>query len=86
MTSVDGGADGSSGRHIVVVGPTGAGKTTVGRLLAEQLGVRFVDNDEQLRRQSGPPPPTTSYATAAPGCTAPSSTCSASPSGRRRRR
>ena len=52
MTSVEGGGDGS-GSHIVVVGLMGAGKTTVGRLLAERLGVRFVDNDEQLRAAVG---------------------------------
>jgi shikimate kinase len=55
MVSGEGGDDGddSSGRHIVVVGLMGAGKTTVGRLLAQQLGMRFVDNDEQLRAAVG---------------------------------
>jgi len=30
---------------VVLMGPTGAGKTTVGRLLAEHLGWEFVDGD-----------------------------------------
>ena len=36
----------SSPRIIVVMGPAGAGKTTVGRALAESLGWRFVEADE----------------------------------------
>jgi shikimate kinase len=31
----------------------GAGKTTVGRALADLLGWRYLDNDEQLRRVTG---------------------------------
>jgi gluconokinase len=31
---------------VIVMGVTGAGKTTVGRLLAEQLGWRFADADD----------------------------------------
>jgi len=33
------------GRAIVLMGVTGAGKTTVGRLLAERLGARFLEGD-----------------------------------------
>lgn len=39
--------------HIVVVGLMGSGKTTLGKALAERLGRRFVDSDEQLRRTDG---------------------------------
>ncbi|RKT86592.1 shikimate kinase [Saccharopolyspora antimicrobica] len=37
----------------VVVGPPGAGKTTIGRLLAQQLEVDFRDTDEDVVRTSG---------------------------------
>jgi shikimate kinase len=40
--------------NIFLVGLMGAGKTTVGRLLAKRLGRRFIDTDheiEALRRQ-----------------------------------
>lgn len=32
--------------QVIVMGVTGVGKTTVGRLIAEQLGARFVDADD----------------------------------------
>jgi shikimate kinase len=37
----------------VLTGFMGSGKTTVGRLLAEQLGWRFVDLDEEVERREG---------------------------------
>lgn len=40
-------------RTIVLVGFMAAGKTTVGRLLAQRLGWRFVDLDEQIESQTG---------------------------------
>jgi shikimate kinase len=35
-------------RHVVLVGSMGAGKTTIGRLVAPALGRPFVDNDQVL--------------------------------------
>lgn len=37
--------------HIMLVGLPGAGKTTVGRLVAEQLGTGFVDTDNMIVRK-----------------------------------
>lgn len=39
----------------VLVGPPGAGKTTVGRLLAERLGVVFRDVDHDIEASTGKP-------------------------------
>ena len=39
--------------HILVTGPMGAGKTTVGRLLSTALGVPFHDSDGTLERRAG---------------------------------
>ncbi len=39
--------------RVVLVGPMGAGKTTVGRLLAERWGVPFVDTDDVVERAEG---------------------------------
>lgn len=41
------------GRPIVLVGMMGAGKTTVGRRLATQLGRHFVDSDEEVEKAAG---------------------------------
>jgi shikimate kinase len=37
---------------ISLVGPTGAGKTTIGRALARRLGLSFVDSDLELERRT----------------------------------
>ena len=39
--------------RIALVGMMGAGKTTVGRLLARRLKRRFVDSDEEIERRCG---------------------------------
>ncbi len=39
----------------VLVGTMGAGKTTVGRLLADALGVAFLDSDHAVEAQAGKP-------------------------------
>jgi shikimate kinase len=39
----------------VLVGTMGAGKTTVGRLLADALGVGFLDSDQAVEVQAGKP-------------------------------
>jgi shikimate kinase len=38
---------------LVIVGPPGAGKTTVGRVLARRLGVEFVDADARIEQRAG---------------------------------
>lgn len=40
-------------RSIVLVGLMGAGKTTVGRRLAQRLGLPFVDADTEIERAAG---------------------------------
>lgn len=36
-----------------MIGMMGAGKTTVGRLLARQTGKEFIDSDEEIQRRTG---------------------------------
>mgnify|MGYP001363490517 CR=1 FL=1 len=47
----------STGPAVVLVGPPGAGKTTVGALLAERLGVTLRDTDADVERVAGKPIP-----------------------------
>ncbi len=44
-------------RHLILVGLPGAGKTTVGRLVAEDLGWPFVDVDALIEERVGSSPP-----------------------------
>ena len=39
--------------NIFLVGMMGAGKTTVGKLLAQQLGKIFIDSDEEIQQRTG---------------------------------
>ena len=40
-------------KSLLLVGISGAGKSTVGRLLAEELGVAFVDLDDRVEQEAG---------------------------------
>lgn len=39
--------------NIILIGMMGSGKTTVGRLLAKQLGKTFIDSDEEIQKRTG---------------------------------
>ncbi|WP_127127711.1 3-dehydroquinate synthase [Georgenia sp. SYP-B2076] len=39
--------------HVVLVGPPGAGKTTIGTLVARVLGVELLDTDHEVERAAG---------------------------------
>lgn len=43
----------SSGRSVFLIGPMGAGKTTVGRRLAEARGLQFLDSDLEIEERTG---------------------------------
>lgn len=49
----DPGARSASGRHVVLVGLPGAGKSTVGRAAAARLSRPFLDFDEEIERRAG---------------------------------
>lgn len=40
-------------RHVFLIGFMGSGKTTVGRLLAERLGMSCIDLDARIEQQAG---------------------------------
>ena len=41
---------------VVLVGPMGAGKTSIGRKVAKKLGVAFIDTDKRIASEHGPIP------------------------------
>lgn len=43
----------SAMRHLYLIGAMGSGKTTVGRLVAERLGLPFYDLDQRIERATG---------------------------------
>ena len=43
--------------NLVLIGYRGTGKTAIGRLLAERLGLRYVGLDDELVRRAGKPIP-----------------------------
>jgi shikimate kinase len=45
-------------RNLILVGPMGAGKSTVGRRLASLLGREFVDSDREIEQRTGVDIPT----------------------------
>ena len=40
---------------VILIGPPGSGKTTVGRLLAARLGTGFLDTDDEVAAAAGKP-------------------------------
>ena len=40
-------------QRVFLVGPMGAGKTTIGRLLASALKLEFIDSDHEIEQSSG---------------------------------
>lgn len=40
-------------RNIFLVGPMGAGKSTIGRHLAQQLNMEFYDSDQEIEKRTG---------------------------------
>ena len=45
-------------RHLVLVGPMGAGKTSIGRCLARHFGLDFADSDHEVEIRTGAGIPT----------------------------
>ncbi|MGQ0287089.1 shikimate kinase AroK [Pasteurellaceae bacterium 22721_9_1] len=40
-------------RNIFLIGPMGAGKSTIGRQLAQQLSMEFIDSDTEIETRAG---------------------------------
>ncbi|WP_407563730.1 shikimate kinase [Streptomyces sp. 184] len=56
-----GAAAGTDGPAVVLVGPPGAGKSTVGAVLAARLGTSVRDTDEDVEKAAGKPIPDIFY-------------------------
>jgi len=44
--------------NVFLIGPMGAGKTTIGRQLAQSLGLEFEDSDQEIQQRTGVDIPT----------------------------
>lgn len=42
-----------SSEKVILIGPMGAGKSTIGRLLSEHLGLPFIDLDKEIEDRAG---------------------------------
>ena len=40
-------------RNVFLIGPMGAGKSTVGKILADELGLEFLDTDREIEERTG---------------------------------
>ncbi len=45
-------------QNLFIIGPMGAGKTTVGKQLSRVLGMEFIDSDQEIQRRTGVDIPT----------------------------
>ncbi|MEN8177919.1 MAG: shikimate kinase AroK [Pseudomonadota bacterium] len=45
-------------QNLFLIGPMGAGKTTVGKQLSRVLGMEFIDSDQEIQRRTGVDIPT----------------------------
>ena len=43
----------SKNRNLFLVGPMAVGKTTIGKLLAQELNLEFVDSDQEIEKNAG---------------------------------
>ncbi len=45
-------------QNLFIIGPMGAGKTTIGKQLSRVLGMEFIDSDQEIQRRTGVDIPT----------------------------